>query len=72
METLDSIGRHLDYNFDQSRQKVDEQLLNQNLSSLDDMKAFQQAIKALSVATWAVKTRSTSQYEVIKSIIKPR
>lgn len=69
MFSSDALRRRLDNNFEHAQKGLDAAALDMDAFSLDDMHAFNSAIRQSSTASWAANQEIVVKHNLAKAII---
>lgn len=69
MFSSDALRRRLDNNFEYAQKRLDNTALDMDAFSLDDMHAFNSAIRQSSTASWAANQEIVVKHNLAKAII---
>ncbi|MFP8968072.1 serine kinase [Pokkaliibacter sp. CJK22405] len=69
MASVDAIQRRLDTQFDRSQKNMDDLVTNLDGASLDDIYAFNSAMRQNANASWAVNQEVTVKHNLAKAIL---
>lgn len=69
MASVDAIQHRLDMQFDRSQKNMDDLVTNLDGASVDDIWAFNQAMRQNANASWAVNQEITVKHNLAKAIL---